>query len=452
MSARPDPRWLPVAEQAFSALLYLYPPALRREHGDEMLQAFRDRCREAGAVQSPASVLLLELLPDTVHGIADAHWHEGAGETRRWHLLAMALLLLAAGWLLFQGPLSAKLLDWQFQAKYAIQNARQAREMAAEEAQVAELAGLLANEESVASKAQAAYLYRGLYDARLTTFFIYGASEIEDAEARYGALRDVLPAFGEAAWQTSTASFQEGQSPWIAVAATHACLSENGCDRGLAISRLIAREPRNAYGWSLAFKEASLAQDQRGMRRALAGMAAASSFEDHLGDIRAAIFASSARLLPQDEDARAIVAKRVAGSRWIDTTEFRHDVRLQCALRSTELAPRPAPATWAESHPDSEADCLHIALLLAQSGSPFNVLRGQALLAQRDAGPVRKAGLERARQFFNDSRSDLGVTHLGDDRHWLPWTSAEWNRWASFWKPGESEISVTRNWNARPLD
>ena len=90
MNAGKDPRWLPMAERAFSALLHLYPPALRREHGVEMRQAFRDRCREAGAVRAPARVLLFELLPDTLHGITDAHWHEGAGETRRWSVLAMA--------------------------------------------------------------------------------------------------------------------------------------------------------------------------------------------------------------------------------------------------------------------------------------------------------------------------------------------------------------------------
>jgi hypothetical protein len=439
-----------MAERAFSALLYLYPPALRREHGDEMRQAFRDRCREAGAVRAPARVLLFELLPDTVHGISQAHWHEGAGESRRLPVLAMAVLLLAAGWLLFRGPVSAKLLDWQFQAKYAVQNARQAQAMAAEEAQVSGLAQLLAQEDSAASRAQAAYLYRGLYGSR-QFFLIYGQSEIGDAEPRWAAYQDVVPAYGDAAARAAAATIRDGEAGWIAAAAAQACLTHSGCNRAGAISRLLAQEPRNAYGWSLAFKDANLAQDDPGMRRALAGIAASTFFDDHLGDIRAAIFASAARLLPQDEDARAIVAKHVAQSRWMDTADFTSDVRLQCARHTTMAAPRIARPTWAEGHPGSEADCLHLARLLAESGGAFNAMRGEALLAQRDPGPLQKAALERATQFYAAS-IDVGVTRLGDDHRWKPWTSAQWNHWAGYWKPGESEASVTRRWEARSLD
>jgi hypothetical protein len=449
MSARPDPRWLPAAEWAFNALLHLYPSSLRREHGDEMRQAFRDRCREARAQRSPAQLLFFELLPDTMHGIADAHWHEDSGEARRWQLLALAMLLLASGWLLFQGPLSAQLLDWEFQAKYAIQNARQARAMAIEEAQIEEFAGLLAKEDSAASRAQAAYLYRGLYDAR-QFFLIYGQSEIDDDGGRWAAYQDVVPAYGVAAGTAATASFSEGREGWVAAAAAQACMSESGCDRSRAISRLLALEPRNAYGWALAFKQASVAHNEQGMRRALAGIAASTSYDDHLGAIRAAIFASASRLLPQDEDARAIIAKRVVESRWIDTAGFTHDARLQCSLRTTTAAPRTALPTWVESHPGSEADCLRIARLFTESASPFTAFRGEALLAQRDAGPRQKAALERAQQFYFASMQ-VGVQLLGE-RRWRPWTSAEWNRWAAQWQPGETEASVARRWSAVTLD
>ena len=51
----------------YSACLWLYPRPLRDAHGDEMRQAFRDRCREVvRGEQSAFRVLFGELLPDTL--------------------------------------------------------------------------------------------------------------------------------------------------------------------------------------------------------------------------------------------------------------------------------------------------------------------------------------------------------------------------------------------------
>jgi hypothetical protein len=40
------PAWHGVAESVYGMLLHLYPRSVRERHGEDMRQAFRDRCRE----------------------------------------------------------------------------------------------------------------------------------------------------------------------------------------------------------------------------------------------------------------------------------------------------------------------------------------------------------------------------------------------------------------------
>ena len=46
MTRSPDPGWVRAAQTVYDACLWLYPKQLRDAHGEEMRQAFRDRCHE----------------------------------------------------------------------------------------------------------------------------------------------------------------------------------------------------------------------------------------------------------------------------------------------------------------------------------------------------------------------------------------------------------------------
>jgi hypothetical protein len=81
MNRPSDPAWIAVAARVYCAALWLFPAALREAHGDEMRQAFRDRCREvARGERSAFRVLALELLPDTLRSAGSEQLSATFGE------------------------------------------------------------------------------------------------------------------------------------------------------------------------------------------------------------------------------------------------------------------------------------------------------------------------------------------------------------------------------------
>jgi hypothetical protein len=437
MSPR-NPRWLGVAVRLYGAVLHLYPASLRDAHGEEMRQAFRDRCLEV--VEGRASfarVVLLELLPDTLRSATRAQWDDGLGSQRGHQRLALSMLVLALLLLAFRDTVSNSLLDWTFKTRYMYYSAQANQVMEAEERQVRGLADQLAREPSAASKAQAAFLYRTLYSS--TLFYSAAADNAMEAVEAARATnesqgetvfeREFLGRRMAADAERAAAALAEAgpaKTGWVEAAAFLSCLPLADCNPKLAITRLTSLEPENAYGWSLEFRRAMHAHDSGGARTALARMAASHYYEDHFAQVQREVLGSAFRLLPDDVEARAAVARRVADGTYLGTDDFVDDARLQCSLRH----PGAPPATWAESHPEGEADCLRFARLLTTSSNPFDVFRGWALIAQRDQSANTKAALARAQASYFSSATGIGSTRQGQENHWVPWSVEQWDAWA----------------------
>lgn len=438
MSPRRDPKWIELALKAYDTCLPLYPQEVRDAHGDEMRQTFRDRCLEVARGQRSAwQWFALEMAPDLVGSAARAHWDDRLGAQRGRQRLALAMLTLSLLLLAFQDSVSSSLLDLTFKTRYEYFSAQAARVEAAEEDRVRGLANELASDASPESKAQAAFLYRTLYssthwysaatDSAMEAVMAARATDESQGRVIFDRffLGDRHVADGDSA-SVALDGIGSADKGWIAAAAILSCLPSAGCDRALAIARLIALEPDNAYGWSLRFKLAMRAHDEGGVRNALARMAAARYYEDHLGEIQHEILGASLRWSPEDVEARAAVARRVAESVYLGTDDFLNDARLQCSRRN----PGQSPPTWAESHPESEADCLRFARLLTRSRIPFDAFRGWALIAQRDGSPATQSALARAQIRYSASFVGIGSTRQGDSNRWEPWSAEQWSDWA----------------------
>ena len=444
MRRLPDPAWIGFANRLFAAFLWLFPSDLRHAHGDEMRQVFRDRCREvAGQPARIAHLMFAEMLPDTVASASEAQWSAGIGTPGRRHGVALGVLLLAAGWLLFQDSISRFVLDWGHEVKIRIAHRQEVARLAAEEGLVRALPDALARETTPASKAIAAYFYRALYVHRIG-FWVEGENVAMHPREHYAADLGVLVEDGARATH-ALAAIGGAEDPWIATLALQACETDAGCNRAQAVERLLRLEPDNAFGWAQAFKAASLAGDRDAKRRALSRMAAARYYDDHLGEILSEVFAASARLLPQDPHKRALVARYAAEAGSADTDYLQHDVRLECR----SAPPGTRPATWNTGDPGIAADCLAVARLLAASDGPWNAYLGWREIDQREQTPATARALEQAKALTRHGRMNVGASPRGGvdaqgRTFWYPWDDAEWNRWAASWTPEMTELDNVR--------
>jgi hypothetical protein len=441
---QPDPAWIRLAGRVFAACLWLFPESLRQAHGEEMRQVFRDRCREvAGQPRRIAHLLFAEMLPDTVASAGSAQWSTGIGDPRRRHRIGLAILMVFAGWLLFQDRLSRFVLDWGFEAQYWVTNQLEARRLGAEERAVRGVADALVAQQGAESAALAAYLYRGLYTHRLGVWAA-GENRGRYPGRVYRADFGPLTADGARATRAVATVLATPQPAWLATVAVQACAPSAGCDRNAAIAALVRAEPDNAYAWSQAFKAASLAGDAVGKRNALARMAGARYFDDHLGAIRSALFAATARLAPGDAHARAAVAEHAAWASRAETDDFDHDARIEC-LSERFGATRP---TWPQSDPGVAADCLRFARLMAASDSPFNARLGWSRIIASAPSPGAEAAMARAKA-LERLIWRIGATHRpvsGKPGRFdvEPWNDAQWNAWAASWTPGATEADAAR--------
>ena len=212
-----------------------------------------------------------------------------------------------------------------------------------------------------------------------------------------------------------------------------------------AITRLVELEPDNAYGWSLAFKQAGIAGDEGAQQAALSRMASAARYDDHLARGPRCRCRRLASILPEDDEARAQVAKLLADSYWVvESSDYSESLRRKCSIRNF------GPGTWLHQHPGSEDDCLRVAGLLARSGSPFHAFVGSSLLAQRDASAEAKR--RRSSLKFYLKSGQIGFDHNKTGYGGNFWTSSQWNAWADFLEPGMSEAQSVRRWQAREQD
>ena len=452
MTRRRDPAWLRVADRVFAACLWCFPRALRQQHGTEMRQVFRDRCREvAGQPARIAHLLFAEMLPDTVASAGSAHWSAGVGEPQRRHGFAFLMLLALGGILLFQDEASRFALDWGHEAKVRIAHRREVSRLAAEEAQVRSLADALAAERSPASGALAAYLYHALYGNRIG-MWVEGENLAMHPREYYGSDLGPLREDGARATRLVGRLPAGPTAAWVVAAATAACEPAAGCDRAKAVARLVATEPDNAYAWAQAFKLASLSGDARATRDALSHMAVARHYDDHVGTIRGALFAAARRWAPDDPHAQAVVARVVSEAGRGDTSDLAHDARVACNSEPK----RDELRGWMASDATIAADCLRYARLLAASDGPWNAWLGWREIARRDPSA-------QASQAFAQAKRLAGAAHVGASpraggadaqgrTYFYAWDDAEWNRWATVWTPGTTEREGVRRWHALQRD
>ena len=421
----------------YSACLWLYPRPLRDAHGDEMRQAFRDRCREVvRGEQSAFRVLFGELLPDTLRSAGSEQISATFGDMQPRQYWALGLLCCALLGLLFRDSLSRHTLDLAFKAKYALQEMRYAREQSQHEDRIRGLATALSAVDSLENKALSAYLYRSVYLGRMNQWQLLQQD-----------FSGLLVADGDRATALAADVFGAHAGGYALAVATQACETAVGCNRGEAIRQLTAREPDNAYGWSLAFTWAAQRHDESGMRNAVQQMAQSSHFENYQGRNTSALLKAAQTLAPGDIDYLESIASQTRSSGFAALSDFRDDIRASCRRRpaaDTSDTPR-----WLELHPEMQGACLRIAWLLSNSTNLAAARWGARRIYEAQADPAKRAlALQRLRDrhWWQERAWNVGMYPHTQDHGWDPWTAAEWQKWALAWKPGDGEIPSVKRW------
>lgn len=429
MSRRADAGWIRVADKVFGGLLWLFPKPLREAHGEEMRQAFRDRCREvARGERSAFRVLAMELLPDTLRSAGHEQWSASFDQMGRRQLLALGLLCCAALGLLMQDRFGPPVVNWLVSMRDGVSELREARAMQQREQQVQRVADALQSQKTAEASALAAFLERSLYTHR-THYLIHG-----DANTDGALFMGKLPAYGVQATALAAGVLTGKPDLYPLTVAVQACELSAGCDRASAIRDLLARDPDNGYGWSLAFKWASLHNDEGAMQSALGHLAAATHYESFRGRIFSDLFAAANRLAPDDVSLRTAMAMQVNDSLYLDSEDFGSDVRLHCTARpdgrlSGQLV------RWIDRHPESEAECVAVAKLLSRTSDLTSSRWGTHRLNK----DTTQAETWLVGIVPTPSRSRYA---------WRPWTDAEWAQWSAAWAPGDGEVPAMHRWLA----
>lgn len=436
MSRAPDPRWIGLACRVYSACLWLYPGALRQAHGEEMLVAFRDRCREVAAGRVPAwRVFGMELFPDLLRSATGAQLELGVGPHQRRAFGGLIVLCVLAIALLTQSQWSGVTTQALASLKSNWLMMREAREYARHRDAVVSFAAKLASRPEPESRALAAFLHRTLYDQ----------SALPYAFADERGARDMrVLNQGEQATALAAPLATPSSDAYVLSVAVRACDIHAGCNRGRAIQQLLIRDPDNAFGWMLAFKWASLRADEQGMALAVEKLGGARYFESHNGRIQHDLLAAAQQLAPGDTDLLADIANEAFLVRQVDTEDFRHDLRLQCSASGPSQAANPR---WIDRHPESQPACLHFARLLTGSTDLFSKLWGWQLLQRAGAisDEAQRAARSDAFWLFDQELSGFGVIR-GEGRTWSKWTDQDWQRWAGSWQAGDGEVPAVRRW------
>ena len=450
MNRPADAGWIRVADKVFGALLWLFPKPLREAHGEEMRQAFRDRCREvAHGERSAFRVFALELLPDTIRSAGHEQWSASFDQMRPRQLLALGLLCCAATGLLFQERLSRATLDLVFKAKYALRNYSEAQEALKQEAQMRRLADHLSANGDIQSKALAAFAYRYVYISR-EQLYQYSV------DRGGGPLLGNLVADRDRSNSEAEAVFGAHPDSYPLVVALQACEPVLGCSPALAIKQLTERDPDNAYAWSLAFEAAAQKNDRAAMGDALARMARSSHYEDYKTRIRWDLFDSARKLAPGDQAfiADIVLQTRMAGYEL--AIDIRHSVLWNCSARPSDGSVD--NSRWIHVAPEIRPDCLRVARLLSGSSDVFGAYWGwrQIYLQDPDADSRARAfqKLRNAGWLWLQAVQAPGTTRQTDGS-WRDWTTEEWENWRTAWASGDGEIPALKRWLAsqgRPVD
>jgi hypothetical protein len=396
-------------------LLHLYPRSVRERHGEDMRQAFRDRCREVSDGRTSAwRLFCLEMAPDLATSVGGAHLDVPGTPRMRASLLALAVL---AGMWLFHDALSSRVLDAWFAAKLRWVHWQENRAFERDEARIRALADHLATSSSEHERSLAAYLYAINFASRgyAVTYAIGAATNIPFQP---------LVEDGERA-NRLIASLSQAPEAANARIALSACLASAGCDRLPRAQALVRVDPRNAYGWSELLSLHTKSGDEVAAREDLRQMARAGFYDDGQQAIDRALAIAAMRFAPGDAGMAGALGRQLSGASPMRTEDLSNHVMIRCALLPSSDPGRPR---WLQQHPEARADCRGAALVFARARSDWEMLWGWSWLDRDQSTPQTQAGRRAAREQMLAS-SFTGSWRSGD-RHWQPWTDARWLAWA----------------------
>ena len=432
-----DPKWIGLALKAYDACLPLYPREVREAHGEEMRQAFRDRCREVARGQRGAWQWFGEMAPDLIGSAARAHVDVGGKSDRR-VLPGLLLLALLAAALATQSRWSIATTDAIKSVGHGVDVALAAREWNREREFVRETTDALVAQGDQESLAVAALLQRAQFDQHWLDPVLWQDENVD------ASLRRHLPEAGARATALAAPLFTGHASlPALAISA-QACSIAAGCNEDLAIRRWLARDPDNAYPWMMAFKRASRHGDEAGMQAALAGIAKARYAQTHVAAVQRDLFARVIADHPGDREALAQAALQFRAMQGVLTDDLQNDVVVHCSLRP-QLYGKPR---WIDEHPEARPGCMHLAGLLAASTDAFASQYGWRQLQRSgiEMTPARTQALRDATWLYRTVTWRVGGGSAGPGERAQPWTLEQWTRWNAAWAPGDGELPALRRW------
>lgn len=440
MTHDPDPGWVRSALAAYDLCLWLYPKQLRDGHGDEMRQAFRDRCREAvRGERSAFRVLMLELLPDILVSAVREQVDATFGDMRPRQLWAFGLLALAALGLLTQDLYSGYVNDLVKSADRKWRQFRTIQEITHREKAVRSLAESLRSGDA-RDRALAAYLYSSMHISESRRY------EYADGHEA-GQLKRNLQADGEHSKSAATSVMDGASDAYPLAIAVQSCLPEAGCNVDRAINQFTRREPDNAFAWSLALTRASRAGADVAVDRALRRMAQSGYYEDYQGSLTRDLLLAAKTLAPDDEDFQTQISVQTRRARNLDWDDYHNNVRKQCGRFAYRTSPE--NHRWIELHPEAENDCLAIAGILARSNDLRAAWWGWQRIANSEPGLQLSSG---TREGFRGiswlMRNNQVGMNFSKGRRPTLWKSEQWQAWGETWEPGDGEIPALKRWMA----
>jgi hypothetical protein len=413
------PPWQRLAESGYALLLHLYPRRTRERHGEEMRQAFRDRCREARDGRISAWRLLgAELAPDLATSLASAHLEEPFMPRIRIAIVGFALL--ACAWF-FQDAISKRFLDVYFTARLHYQHWHDERAFAHDEARVRALAGQLAANPDATQRALAAYLYAtNAANRRFEESYVIGTPERLAFEP---LPRDA----GEASWLL--ASLSSARSAQAARINLETCRLVQGCRPETYATRLVQLEPSNAYGWSQLFKLHSSAGNEAAALADLGNLARSSHYEDGMKSAVHSIWLAANQFADGNAEVFGALGRQLLGPSAGYTDEaYENDVMFRCSLGRPNTT---RPPRWLRHNLAARPECKAAAQLLADSSDPWASRWGWNWLNRAEPSARTAAGAQAAEIRLRKVGTFGGTITDVKSHGWRPWTDAEWMAWAT---------------------
>ncbi len=260
---RPATTWV---ERAYALSLYLLPRDFRREFGDEMRRAFRDRVDERRRENRSRARFVLSMLRDGSGCLVREHLTAGEHAPLKIFLFA-ALLIAGVGVFAAREGIGASLVD----AVVAFQQQRKADALADYDRAVHDYTATIADRLSGDPAARAQLMAAQFYSDELDYFgYRFDAAQPRDAGQRANRARAARVALKNA--------LDSGADDAVVLWNAATLCAEPVCRANDVLARLEIIAPDNGAVWWLDFGAAINAGDESRARRAVAAMANSSQF------------------------------------------------------------------------------------------------------------------------------------------------------------------------------